>query len=98
MDVAGDHSANMAQACELSHELHGRDLSQRIETTDYPYRYIGENIAESPFSVSNVIKMWMTSEGHRRNILDPSFKEIGIGIAVGQGGQSYYTQVFGARD
>jgi uncharacterized protein YkwD len=97
MEVAQAQSASMAQVSDLSHTLNGKDLSLRIEKINYPYSYIGENIAQSPFPIPNVMTMWMTSEGHRRNILDPNYKELGIGIAVAPGGQTYYTQVFGAR-
>jgi uncharacterized protein YkwD len=37
---------------------------------------------------------WMNSSGHRANILNPNFRDIGIGYA--QGNSPYWTQKFGA--
>ena len=68
---------------------------------------LGENLAWGTGSLATPVKTveaWMNSEGHRRNILDRSFKEIGIGITLGapvevsaaQVAATYATE-FGAR-
>jgi uncharacterized protein YkwD len=47
---------------------------------------LGENLAWGTGSLStpaNTMRGWMNSAGHRRNILDASFKEIGIGVTLG---------------
>ena len=55
------------------------------------YRKAGENIAKGYKTPEAVVKAWMNSEGHRANILNASYTEIGVGyIADG----SYYTQWF----
>lgn len=41
---------------------------------------LGENLAKGQLTVEEVMQDWMNSPGHRRNILEPSFKEIGVGI------------------
>lgn len=46
---------------------------------------IGENIVEQRFSTEEAFKAWMGSPGHRRNILDPGCRDLGLGIAVGEG-------------
>jgi uncharacterized protein YkwD len=46
---------------------------------------IGENIAEQCFSTEEVLEAWMRSPGHRKNILDPHSREMGLGLAVGAG-------------
>lgn len=57
------------------------------------YMYAGENIAMNQ-SADKAFQAWMNSEGHRKNILNPNFTELGVGIA-GKGGGSYiYTQMF----
>jgi uncharacterized protein YkwD len=66
---------------------------------------LGENIAwgGGPFSTpKSIVNMWMHSPGHRANILNSRFREIGIGIARGapQAGQhdaATYTTDFGYR-
>jgi len=66
---------------------HG-DFVQRIRATGYmrrlPYRHVGENLAwlEAP-SARGVVDAWLNSPGHRRVLLDPGFRHVGIGIADG---------------
>ncbi|MEH7012120.1 CAP domain-containing protein [Neobacillus niacini] len=55
------------------------------------YRYAGENIAMGQRTPEEVVKGWMNSEGHRKNILSPNFNYIGVGY-VSQG--NYWTQEF----
>ena len=55
------------------------------------YRTAGENIAKGQASPAAVVNAWMNSQGHRANILNKSFKKIGVGY-VEQG--RYWTQMF----
>lgn len=93
--LARKQSASMAHNNQLSHTVNGKTLAHRIEKSRYPYRYIGENVARSKRSPPHVIKMWMKSEGHRVNILNPNFREIGIGIIQAKNGDKYFTQIYG---
>ena len=55
------------------------------------YRAAGENIAMGQRTPEEVVKAWMNSEGHRKNILNSSYTHIGVGhIAEG----NYWTQMF----
>ncbi|MBU8878902.1 sporulation protein [Bacillus sp. FJAT-29790] len=55
------------------------------------YSSAGENIAMGQQSPQEVVNAWMNSEGHRKNILNPSFTHIGVGhVAEG----NYWTQMF----
>lgn len=58
------------------------------------YRYAGENIAMGQRTPEEVVKAWMNSEGHRKNILSPNFNYIGVGY-VSEG--NYWTQEFIGR-
>lgn len=58
------------------------------------YRTAGENIAAGQRTPEKVMKDWMNSEGHRKNILTSGFTKIGVGIAVNQSGRLYWTQLF----
>ena len=49
----------------------------------YEYRYAGENLAVNFVDSEDVVAAWMNSEGHRKNIVNPKFTEIGIGTARG---------------
>ena len=54
----------------------------------------GENIARGQRSAEKVMASWMTSEGHRANILRASYSSIGV-CAVVSGGVTYWVQLFG---
>lgn len=58
------------------------------------YRTAGENIARGYSTPKAVVDGWMNSSGHRANILNSSFKEIGVGY-VPDG--NYWTQMFIAK-
>lgn len=97
--VARYHSTNMAESCFFGHEDNdGRRPSQRANLLGLrDWRSIGENIAWlSGFAdpVKRVVEGWMKSTGHRENILDPGYRESGIGLAVASDGKYYFTQVF----
>ena len=53
----------------------------------------GENVAYGQPTPDAVMRDWMNSPGHRRNILSPSYTEIGVG-AVQNGRSIYWTQSF----
>jgi hypothetical protein len=54
-----------------------------FEKNGYDYKYAGENLAMGFSTVEREHDAWMESPTHKRNILNPSYKE--IGVAVGQG-------------
>lgn len=60
----------------------------------------GENIAAGVGSAEQVVSLWMNSEGHRANILNPSYKSMGVGMAYIEDGQYgyYWSQNFGYGD
>lgn len=64
---------------------------QMIKNFGISYRTAGENIAKGQQTPEAVVKAWMNSPGHRKNILNPSFTEIGVGYTE-QG--NYWTQMF----
>ncbi|OMP66657.1 S-layer homology domain-containing protein [Domibacillus epiphyticus] len=61
------------------------------------YMAAGENIAGGQDSAVAVMNAWMNSTGHRNNILNPDFAEIGIGYVDGGSYGSYFTQMFMTR-
>ncbi len=54
-----------------------------FKKVNYDYSYAGENLAINFTDSEEVVRAWLESETHRRNILNPHFTEIGIGIAKG---------------
>jgi uncharacterized protein YkwD len=77
-----------------------RAWSDRIQTCGYnnPYAGYGENIAYGYQTPDAVMTAWMNSPGHRANILNASYKVIGIGVAAAANGLLYWTQDFGTYD
>lgn len=57
------------------------------------YTSAGENIAMGQETPQEVMNAWMNSDGHRKNILNPDFTELGVGIAA-KGSSLYWTQMF----
>lgn len=95
--VARAHSENMARQMRMAHNLDGKTPFDRLRAAGYYYANAGENVGEGPPSVTlpELLKAWMDSPLHRKNILTPEFTEIGIGIAADSNGTRYYTQLFG---
>jgi len=54
----------------------------------------GENIAMGQKTADKVMAAWMTSQGHRENILRPGFGSIGVCCLI-SGGVTYWVQLFG---
>ncbi|MFG2719790.1 sigma-70 family RNA polymerase sigma factor [Streptomyces sp. NPDC048416] len=96
-DAALKHSENMAAQNFFDHtDPSGADPGKRITAAGYQWSTYGENIARGQADAAAVMDSWMHSPGHRANILNCAFKEIGIGVHYGSGGP-WWTQDFGTR-
>lgn len=79
----------------------GRGSKDRIEASGYfdlpcdclSYYYTGENLAVNQKTVEEAVDAWMNSPGHKANILNKYYTEIGIGYENG-----YWVQHFGHID
>ena len=98
--AARAHSADMIRKDYFGHGSVGR----RLKHYGYNWRVYGENIAGGTghyASPGNTFRRWMNSSGHRANILNRRFREIGIGTATGnykgRTGYTMYTVDFGSR-
>lgn len=93
--AAGKHAVWMAAANQLDHTgPNGSSHSDRIKAEGYRPKASGENIAMGYSSVSAVMGGWMTSSGHRRNILNPVYSQCGFGMAVDGRGRKWWCTVF----
>jgi uncharacterized protein YkwD len=88
------HSKDMQDRNYFSHtSLDGVTFDQRITAAGYDWRTIGENIAAGQRTPQEVVQAWMQSPRHCQNVMNPDFKELGVGFY-----DSYrWTQDFGAR-
>lgn len=94
--AAQGHSDDMAARDYFDHtNPDGDGPGERVTAAGYPWSTYGENIAMGQSTPEQVMEGWMNSPGHRANILNCDFKEIGVGIHTSGG--PYWTQVFGAR-
>jgi uncharacterized protein YkwD len=92
--VARAHSANMARQEKCDHYLDGKKPRERVTESGYKWRFTGENLAYGDVDLEDVMKGWMASPKHRDNIVKSEYTEIGLGLARGENGITYYTQVF----
>ena len=53
-----------------------------------------ENIAAGQSSPEKVVEAWMKSDGHSRNILNPSYGKVGVGVYQDSSGKIYWVQLF----
>ena len=112
--AARQHTADMVKRNYFSHNSRsGSDVVDRLTRTGYMRGArswtVGENLAWGSGSRSTpreIVAAWMNSPGHRSNILQRRFREIGIGTVFGTPNRSSssagraaatYTTTFGAR-
>jgi uncharacterized protein YkwD len=109
--AARTHSADMARRGYFSHNsLSGASFLDRIKKAGYLRRArmwtVGENIAWGTGVLAtprSIVRAWMHSPGHRANILNRRFREIGVGITynapvrVASRQAATYTTDFGMR-
>lgn len=96
--AAQGHASDMAARNYFSHtSLDGRTVAQRVTAAGYSWRALGENIAAGQRTPEEVVAGWLRSEGHCRNIMNPSYRELGVGYAQGSSYGTYWVQDFGTR-
>lgn len=88
------HSADMARRRFFDHQApDGAVPADRIREYGYPHP-AAENIARGQPDPPSVMRAWMNSAEHRRNILHPQARSVGVGVYRGPGGP-WWTQHFG---
>jgi uncharacterized protein YkwD len=98
MQAAEIQVAQIATAGRLEHtlpEARYPSLADRVNSTGYNWQTIGENLATGQRDAAQAMASWMGSPGHRANILNASFTEIGVAYVVDPSGRPWYVQVFG---
>ncbi|MEP6999569.1 MAG: CAP domain-containing protein [bacterium] len=98
MNAAQLQANQMAARNIMAHQLAGAaypSLDSRLAAVRYGARAAGENVAEGHPSSAAVVAGWMSSPGHRANIVSTHFTEMGAGAATAKNGRRFYAQVFG---
>ncbi|GGM14764.1 CAP domain-containing protein [Micromonospora yangpuensis] len=94
--AAQRHSEDQADHQNMSHTgSDGSNVGQRLDRAGYPWSTYGENVAINRPSADAVMEAWMNSTGHRNNILNCDFTQLGVGMATNSSG-TYWTQNFAA--
>jgi uncharacterized protein YkwD len=93
--AAQKHTDLQAEKNSMSHQLPGEaSMGDRVTAAGYKWRGLGENVAAGYTSAASVMDGWMNSPGHKANILNCGFEELGVGRAKSSSGTLYWTQVF----
>lgn len=62
----------------------GKTVSDLVSAQEYEFIRVGENLALGGFPTdADVVAAWMNSPGHKANVIDTSYTEIGVGVAKG---------------
>lgn len=114
-EAARAHAQDMLDRDYFAHRSpEGETPTSRLKeagyvTSEFSYWIVGENLAWGSGDLGdpdNIFKAWLDSDGHRHNILDENFRQIGVGMREGdfeaRNGQVYegsrmYAVEFGAR-
>lgn len=89
-NAAQRHTIDMVNSNRISHRgSDGSSVGSRVKRSGYKFSAVAENVAQGQRTPSQVVNSWMNSPGHRRNILNPQYTDIGVGYA-----NNYWTQVF----
>lgn len=100
--IARLHSHNMAELNFFSHRgLDNKMVSDRADDIGLKkWRAIGENIAFNRGygdPVEKAVELWLDSQSHRQNLMNSTWAESAVGVAVAEDGSYYFTQVFMLR-
>ena len=84
--IAAAHATDMARNSFVGHVgSDGAGMIERALRGGYGYAFIAENVAGGQKSPQTAVASWMSSGGHRRNILAPEATQMGAGHAVERG-------------
>lgn len=68
----------------FKHNLGNKKFSKWVQEENYKYAYVGENLAIDFSTNRGVIKAWLASPSHRKNLLNKNFSEIGVAVVEGK--------------
>lgn len=101
------HAKDMAIDNYFDHDSYDRKgkrkvkvcgIFERIESfINYPY--LAENISAGRLTPEEVVKAWMKSTGHRKNILNKNMTRLGVGYYIKEDAEygHYWVQNFGGE-
>lgn len=98
VDIARQHTLDMATSGVMGHKgLDQREVADRATSCGLAWERVAENVARNrgySDAAGKAVFDWMSSAGHRANIVDSSFTHTGIGVVKAKDDYYYFTQVF----
>lgn len=92
--AAADVRAGEIQQSFSHTRPNGSSFATTLKEQGVSYSGSGENIAWGQQTPRQVMDSWMSSSGHRANILEPKFKYIGVGYEKDSRGRTHWVQLF----
>jgi len=93
--AAAQQAGYMRSSGKMAHTTGwGRDFASRVRGNGIR-GMAAENVAYGQRSAKDVLAGWMTSRGHRRNMLDPAFGHFGLASAEDSKGRKYWALMLG---
>ena len=95
--LSADYACEMIEGNYFEHTdpITGSTVGSRALAAGYYFRKVGENLAGGFTGPEETMSQWMDSPGHRANILDPDFIELGTAVRTGGTYRWYWVQEFG---
>ncbi|KAI0230363.1 hypothetical protein L0F63_000883, partial [Massospora cicadina] len=94
MQAAQNHSADQAKRRQMSHTgSDGSTVLARCQRAGYKGYGLAENVAYNQRTITAVMNAWIKSPGHYRNLVNPSYQDLGAGMV-----NYYWTQNFGSGE
>lgn len=94
-EIAKDKVNLLIKEGKLNHLAGGyKSLGEFLRTYDVEFLMAGENIARKTRTNEETMNLWLNSKGHRANILNKSFTNIGIAKGSDENGDIYWVQIF----
>ncbi len=91
--LAEEHSKRMRDQRAVGHDVGDGDIIDRLDEAGVTYQSRGENVAAASSTVRAHRALW-SSPSHRSNLLDARFTRMGLGIAKGDDGRVFVTEIF----
>lgn len=84
LDLSAQNKADdMAVGQYFAHSKDNKNLSSWLRGANYSYEFAGENLAVGFSTAQGIVQAWKKSPTHYANLIDPDFKDLGVGLAGG---------------
>lgn len=88
---AASHNVHMIENDEVCHDFFGTRYTALVNQVNA--KAVGENVAFGYRTADAVVRSWIESDGHRKNI-EGDYSHFGISITEGKDGKNYFTNIF----